>query len=98
MGTHLCKETLGKQGKPEDALKRYKLLLWLAYMSTFQRLISAVLACFSPLLCKQTKPSFPRCLPVFNEAFKRGDNVVGNLERWRAISPAIKTGSRRNSS
>lgn len=66
MGTHLHKEILGKQGKPDDALKGHKLLPWFAYTLTFQHHGSAVLACFSPLLCKQTKPSFPRCLPVFN--------------------------------
>lgn len=97
IGTHLHKEILGKQGKP-DALKGHKLLPWFAYTSTLQHHSSAVLACFSPLLCKQTKPSFPRCLPVFNWALKGGANVEGNLEKWKAISPAVKTGSKRNSS
>lgn len=66
MGTHPHKEILGKLSKPEDALKGHKLLPWFAYTSTFQHHISAVLACFSPLLCKKRKLSFPRCLPVFN--------------------------------
>lgn len=72
MDTHPHNEILGKLSKPEDALKSHKVLPWFTYISTLQHHISAMLACFSPLLCKQTKLSFPRCLPVLMKLSQEG--------------------------
>lgn len=89
MDTHLHKETLVRQGKPEDDLKGHKLLPQPLYVWIFLHHISATLAWFSSLLCKQTKPSFPRGLPRFNEALTGGANVEGTLERGGDLFPPL---------
>lgn len=48
-----------------------------------------MLAWFSSLLCKQTKPSLPRGLTTFNEAVTGGANVEGTLERGGDLFPLL---------
>lgn len=79
-GTCRLKKILVKQGRPEDYLNRHKLPLrfvyvWTVFCTLFQ------LHWFSSMLYKQSKPSFPSCLPVFGKALTGGANVEDNLER-----------------
>lgn len=53
---------------------------------------------FQPPALQTNKAKLPKVSPSVNEAFTGGANVEDNMEKWRAISTAIKLGSRKNCS